>query len=112
MKRIEIRDHRPKQKKKSRVPGLIRAGLTFAAACGIGILIGRASNVILPAATLTADNSTVHVVQDGETLWQIARPIADEEGQDIREIIYQLTINNELDQDGDLKPGQKLIIRY
>ncbi|WP_278947749.1 LysM peptidoglycan-binding domain-containing protein [Megasphaera elsdenii] len=112
MKKIEIRDHRPKQKKKSRVPGLIRAGLTFAAACGIGILIGRASNVILPAATLTADNSTVHVVQDGETLWQIARPIADEEGQDIREIIYQLTINNELDQDGDLKPGQKLIIRY
>lgn len=112
MKKIEIRDHRPKQKKKSRVPGLIRAGLTFAAACGIGILIGRASNVILPAATLTADNSTVHVVQDGETLWQIARPIADEEGQDIREVIYQLIINNELDQNGTLKPGQKLIIRY
>lgn len=112
MKKIEIRDHRPKQKKKSMVPGLIRAGLTFAAACGIGILIGRASNVILPAATLTADNSTVHVVQDGETLWQIARPIADEEGQDIREVIYQLIINNELDQNGTLKPGQKLIIRY
>lgn len=112
MKKIEIRDHRPKQKKKSKVPGLIRAGLTFAAACGIGILIGRASNVILTAATLTADNSTVHVVQDGETLWQIARPIADKEGQDIREVIYQLTVNNELDQNGDLKPGQKLIVRY
>lgn len=112
MKKIEIRDHRPKQKKKSKVLGLIRAGLTFAVACGIGFAIGRASNVALPAATLTADNSQIHVVQDGETLWQIARPIADKEGQDIREVIYQLTVNNELDQNGDLKPGQKLIVRY
>ena len=112
MKKIEIRDHRPKQAKKSKLPGLIRTGLTFAVACGIGILIGRASNVILPTATLAADNSQIHVVKEGETLWQIARPIADEEGQDIREVIYQLTINNELDPNGSLKPGQKLVIRY
>lgn len=112
MKKIEIRDHRPQKSKKSKLPGLIRTGLTFAVACGIGILIGQASNVIAPTATLMADNSQIHVVEDGETLWQIARPIADAQGQDIREVIYQLIINNELDQNGTLKPGQKLIIRY
>ena len=112
MKRIEIRDHRPKQQKKSRVPGLIRAGLTFAVACGIGILIGRASNVVLPAATLTADNSQIHVVKDGETLWDIARPVADRQGMDIREIVFQLEVNNDLGMDPTLTPGQKIIVRY
>lgn len=112
MKKIEIRDPRPKKTKKSRIPGLIRAGLTFAVACGIGFAIGRASNVVLPAATLTADNSQIHVVRQGETLWDIARPIADAQGQDIREVIYQLQINNELDKNGDLRPGQKIIIRF
>lgn len=112
MKKIEIRDHRPKQAKKSKIPGLIRTGLTFAVACGIGFVIGRASNVALPVATLAADTAQTHVVQQGETLWDIARPIADAQGQDIREVIYQITVNNELDQNGDLKPGQKLIIRY
>lgn len=112
MKKIEIRDHRPKQAKKSKIPGLIRTGLTFAVACGIGILIGRASNVILPTATLAADNSQIHVVEDGETLWDIARPVADAYGQDIREIIYLMEVNNGLDQNDTLTPGQRLIIRY
>lgn len=111
MKRIEIRDHRPKQHKKSRVPGLIRTGLTFAVACGIGILIGQASNVIAPTATLMADNSQIHVVEPGETVWDIARPVADEQGIDVREIVYQLQINNELDDDCTLTPGQKIVIR-
>lgn len=112
MRKIEVRDPRPKKTKKSRIPGLIRAGLTFAVACGIGFAIGRASNVVLPAATLAADNSQIHVVQQGETLWDIARPVADAQGMDIREVIYQLQINNELDKNGDLRPGQKIIIRF
>lgn len=112
MKKIEIRDHRPKKRKKSKLPALIKTGLTFAVACGIGILIGRASNVIAPPAMLMADNSTVHVVEEGENLWDIARPIADAQGQDIREVIYELEVNNELDQNCNLKPGQKLIVRF
>ena len=112
MKKIEIRDHRPKQQKKSKLPGLIRAGLTFAVSCGIGFAIGRASNVIVPVATLAADNSTIHIVEQGETLWDIARPVADAEGMDIREVVYQLRINNELDENGDLRPGQKIIVRF
>lgn len=112
MKKIEIRDPRPKKTKKSRIPGLIRAGLTFAVACGVGFAIGRASNVVLPAATLMADNSQIHVVRQGETLWDIARPIADAQGQDIREIVFQLEVNNDLGLDPTLKPGQKLIVRY
>lgn len=110
MKKIEIRDHRPQKSKKSKLPGLIRAGLTFAVACGIGFAIGRASNVILPTATLAADNSQIHVVEDGETLWDIARPIADAQGQDIREVIYEIQINNDLGPNPTLKPGQKLLV--
>lgn len=112
MKKIEIRDHRPQKSKKSKLPGLIRAGLTFAVACGIGFAIGRASNVIVPVATLAADNSTIHIVEQGETLWDIARPVADAEGMDIREVVYQLRINNELDENGDLRQGQKIIVRF
>lgn len=63
-------------------------------------------------ATLSADNSQIHVVEDGETLWQIARPIADKEGQDIREIMYKLQINNGLNDNCVLTPGQKIVIRY
>jgi hypothetical protein len=112
MKKIEIRDHSPKKQKKSKLPTLIKTGLTFAVACGIGFAIGRASNVALPAATLVADTSTVHIVEQGETLWDIARPVADAEGMDIREVVYQLRINNELDENGDLRPGQKIIVRF
>ena len=43
---------------------------------------------------------------------KIAGPIADKTGQDIREIIYQIQINNDLGPNPTLKPGQRLVIRY
>lgn len=103
----------PKRKVVKRKAGrLLTTGATICLmclGCGIGLYTGVQ---IATATTIKADTAQTHVVQQGETLWDIARPIADAQGQDIREVIYKITVNNELDQNGDLKPGQKLIIRY
>lgn len=78
-------------------------------ACGIGLYTGTQ---IATATTVKADTADTHIVEEGETLWDIARPVADTQGQDIREVIYQLEVNNDLDDNCTLKPGQRLIIRY
>lgn len=114
MKVIKITDQiAPKKRTVKRKAGrLLTTGATICLmclGCGIGLYTGVQ---IATASTVKADTATTHVVEPGETLWDIARPVADAQGQDIREIIYQITVNNELDQNGDLKPGQKLIIRY
>lgn len=111
MKTMKIYEHgltRPKRKPRFR---MIRTGLAIMAAFGVGLYIGS-TTPWSQAETVANDTAAVHVVEPGETVWDIARPIADAQGQDIREVIYQITVNNELDQNGDLKPGQKLIIRY
>ena len=77
--------------------------------CGISLYTGVQ---IATATTIKADTAETHVVQEGETLWDIARPVADEQGIDVREIVYQLQINNDLDDDCTLTPGQKIVIRY
>ena len=64
------------------------------------------------AETVAADTAIIHVVDTDETLWEIAGPVADKTGQDIREVIYQIQINNDLGPDPTLKPGQRLVIRY
>lgn len=56
-------------------------------------------------------DAAVHIVEDGETLWDIARDIADVRGQDIRETIYELQINNDIGDNDNLQPGQRIIIR-
>lgn len=114
MKVIKVTDQTaPKKRVVKRKAGrLLTTGATICLmclGCGIGLYTGVQ---IATASTVKADTAQVHVVEDGETLWDIARPIADAQGQDIREIIYQLEVNNELDQNCNLKPGQKLIIRY
>lgn len=60
---------------------------------------------------MAADDADVHIVTDGETLWDIARGIADVRGQDIRETIYELQINNDIGDNDNLQPGQRIIIR-
>lgn len=111
MKTMKIYEHglnRPKRKPRFR---MIRTGLALVAAFGIGLYIGS-TTPWSQAETVANDTAAVHVVEPGETVWDIARPVADAQGQDIREVIYQLEVNNELDQNCNLKPGQKLIIRY
>lgn len=87
-----------------------RMAIAILMAFGIGVYagIGIGDN---GQATVAADNANVHIVEDGETLWDIARGIADVRGQDIREIIYELQVNNNIGDNDNLQPGQKIIIR-
>jgi hypothetical protein len=111
MKTMKIYEHglnRPKRKPRFR---MIRAGLAIAMAFGIGLYLGSATPWS-QAETVAADTAIIHVVDKDETLWEIAGPVADKTGQDIREVIYEIQINNDLGPNPTLKPGQKLIIRY
>lgn len=111
MKTMKIYEHgltRPKRKPRFRT---IRTGMAIALAFGVGLYIGSATPWS-QAETVAADTAIVHIVDEGETVWDIARPVADAQGMDIREVVYQLEINNNLDDECTLKPGQRLVIRY
>lgn len=111
MKTMEIYEHgltRPKRKPRFR---MIRSAMAIVAAFGIGLYIGS-TTPWAQAETVAADTAAVHIVAPGETVWDIARPVADAQGMDIREVVYQLEINNNLDDECTLRPGQRLIIRY
>lgn len=111
MKTMKIYEHgltRPKRKPRFRT---IRTGLAIAMAFGVGLYLGS-TTPWANAETVAADTAIVHIVDDNETLWEIAGPVADKTGQDIREVIYQIQVNNGLGPDPTLKPGQRLVIRY
>lgn len=110
MKTMKIYDHgltKPKRKTRFR---MIRTGLAIALAFGVGLYIG--TTPWSQAETIASDTAIIHVVDTDETLWEIAGPIADKTGQDVREVIYQLQVNNDLGPNPTLKPGQRLVIRY
>lgn len=110
MKTMKIYDHgltRPKRKSRFR---MIRTGMAIALAFGVGLYIGSTTPQV-DAETIANDTAAVHIVAPGETVWDIARPVADSQGMDIREVVYQLEINNNLDDECTLRPGQRLIIR-
>lgn len=111
MKTMKIYNHgltRPKRKSRFR---MIRTGMAIALAFGVGLYLGSATPWS-QAETIANDTAIIHVVDTDETLWEIAGPVADKTGQDVREVIYQLQVNNNLGPDPTLQPGQKLIIRY
>ncbi len=111
MKTMKIYEHgltRPKRKPRFRI---IRTGLAIMAAFGVGLYLGSATPWS-QAETIANDTAIIHVVNKDETLWEIAGPIADKTGQDVREVIYQIQINNDLGPNPTLKPGQRLVIRY
>lgn len=76
---------------------------------GIGYYVGSYTTA---TEAIKTDTAYTHHVKSGETLWDIARPIADAKGEDIRKIIYQIRVNNDLGTSPTLSPGQKLVIRY
>lgn len=77
-------------------------------ACGIGIYTGLG----MAGDRVQADDVQVVTVETGENVWDVARPIADAQGIDIREVVYQIKVNNGLDQDCTVRPGQQLVIRF
>lgn len=78
-------------------------------ACGIGLYTGLG---MAAGETVKADDVQVVTVEKNQTVWDVARPIADAEGLDIREVVYQIRINNNLDNDCTVHPGQQLVIRF
>lgn len=111
MKTMKIYEQGPNEPKRKPRFRMIRTGLAIMTAFGIGLYIGSATPWS-QAETVAADTAIVHVVDKDETLWEIAGPIADKTGQDIREVIYQIQINNDLGPNPTLKPGQRLVIRF
>lgn len=111
MKTMKIYEHGlTRQKRKPRFRA-VRSAMAIVAAFGAGLYLG--STILWSQAESVAeDKAIVHVVDEGETLWQIAGPVADKTGQDVREIISRIQINNDLGPDPTLKPGQRLVIRY
>ena len=77
-------------------------------ACGIGLYTGLG----MAGACVQADDVQVVTVETNQTVWDVARPIADAEGLDIREVVYQIQVNNNLDNDCTVRPGQQLVIRF
>lgn len=111
MKTMKIYDHGlTRQKRKPRFRA-VRSAMVIVAAFGVGLYIGS-TTPWSQAETIAADTAIIHVVDTDETLWEIAGPIADKTGQDVREVIYEIQINNGLGPDPTLKPGQRLVLRY
>lgn len=111
MKTMKIYEQGPNEPKRKPRFRMIRAGLAIAMAFGVGLYLGS-TTPWSQAETVAADTAIIHVVDKDETLWEIAGPVADKTGQDIREVIYQIQVNNGLGPNPTLKPGQRLVIRY
>lgn len=90
----------------------IRSAMAIVTAFGVGLYYIGSTTPWANAESIANDTAVVHVVDDGETLWQIAGPIADAKNLDIREVVYQIKINNRLGDNPTLQPGQRLVIRY
>lgn len=111
MKTMKIYEQGPNEPKRKPRFRAVRSAMVIVVAFGVGLYIGSTTPQV-DAETIANDTAAVHVVEPGETVWDIARPVADAHGQDIREVIYLMEVNNNLDQNDTLTPGQKLIIRY
>lgn len=111
MKTMKIYEHKAiKLKRKPRFRA-VRSAMVIVAAFGVGLYFGS-TTPWSQAEAVAADTAIIHVVDTDETLWEIAGPVADKTGQDIREVIYEIQVNNDLGPNPTLKPGQRLVIRY
>lgn len=76
----------------------------------LAILVGLLLGILVPRLTAAeegVENPRVHVVEAGETLWDLAGRF--ESGADPRSFIYELQRLNGL-EDSRIFPGQRLIL--
>lgn len=57
-----------------------------------------------------ARTSIIHVIQPGDTVWDLAGPVAENQGLDIRDVVYQMLEDNNLGPDALLIPGREIVI--
>lgn len=88
---------------------VVRAALIVLVPLGIGLLSAHYER--LQSQSMAARTSIVHVIKSGDTVWDIAKPIAESQGMDIREVMHQMMADNDLGPEALLTPGHKLIIR-
>jgi nucleoid-associated protein YgaU len=84
-----------------------RAVLWFLAACVVAVVTLLASQASADG-PVAAQEVVRHVVQPGETLWQIAESVA-EPSQDVRDVVVNLVALNEL-PDAGLMAGQVIVV--
>lgn len=81
----------------------------------IAIAITLAYSAIVYAGSGDAEQEPyqtyTHYVREGETIWSIAGQVCKKD-LDIRHVMYQIQQDNGIGHNDDIKPGQRLIIRY
>lgn len=54
---------------------------------------------------------SVYVVQDGDTVWDLSRKIADSRQEDVRDTVDRIMADNDIEDDAIIHPGQKIVIK-
>lgn len=88
---------------------VVKASLIVLVPMGLGLLSAHYER--LQSQSMAARTSIVHVIKSGDTVWDIAKPIAESQEMDIREVMHQMMADNDLGPEALLTPGHKLIIR-
>ncbi len=79
----------------------------LALACSIGISLGHTAG----EETHNKEIQRIYCVQPGETLWDIAGSITGDD-EDIRQVIYRIQKENNIADNEDIRPGQRLVINF
>lgn len=59
----------------------------------------------------TVTSCSVYTIQKDDTLWEIAGEIT-ENGQDVRQTVYNIRKLNNLNEKDELMPGQQIVLPY
>ena len=80
--------------------------LALAVACSVGLYAGHSLGETVKA----QEDAQVHIVDQGETLWEICSKVNNGR-EDVWEVIDRTRLDNDIKDPGALKPGQVITIR-
>lgn len=81
--------------------------------CTFSLLIIVISSIFIGTEKISSESiqsNTVYVVKDGDRLWDIAALV--DSNEDIRQVVRNIRLNNNIASNEYIYPGQKLIIPY